>query len=142
MFAKNYLASKFCFAVRCIILLHSHYICSARFRLVNIYNLTHNSDQYSRERRKSNICQILRVPQVLRPDPDLREAGRVRHSAAREEGFLRPRLQWGAGCPALGQRRTKVNVCNGCSMAITAPTSVCQILIKHGKFSKKLILFD
>ena len=110
MFAKNYLASKFCFAVRCIIFLHSHYICSARFRLVNIYNLTHNSDQYSRERRKSNICQILRVPQVLRPDPDLREAGRVRHSAAREEGFLRPRLQWGAGCPALGQRRTKVNI--------------------------------
>ena len=45
---------------------------------------------------------------MLRPDPDLGQAGRLRHPAAREEGLLRPRLQRGEGRTALGQRQAEV----------------------------------
>ena len=47
---------------------------------------------------------------MLRPDPDLGQACRIRHPAPREEGLLRPRVQRGQGRAALGQPATEVGV--------------------------------
>ena len=67
-----------------------------------------NCANICRERREPDFCQILRLPQVLRPHPDLGQTRRLRHAAARQEGLLCPRLQWREGRAALGQPRTKV----------------------------------
>lgn len=41
----------------------------------------------------ADLREVLQVSQVLRPDPDVCEAGGLRHAAARQEGVLRARLQ-------------------------------------------------
>ena len=57
---------------------------------------------FFRTRWGPNLRQVLPLPQMLRSHPDECQAGRLRHAAARQEGFLRARLQRGQGGAAEG----------------------------------------
>ena len=63
---------------------------------------------FFRKQRDSDIRQVLWVPQMLRPDPNLCQACRVRYPAPCEEGILCPGLQRCKSSSALGQSETKV----------------------------------
>lgn len=61
-----------------------------------------------RRRRVADICEILPIPQVLRPRAHVGQARRLRYSIISQKGVLRFSLQRRPRGPALGLRAAEV----------------------------------